>query len=645
VPKVIDFGVAKAAGQQLTEATLVTGFGTVIGTPEYMSPEQAELNQLDIDTRSDVYALGVLLYELLTGTTPIDRKRLGKAAVLEILRVVREEEPPRPSTRLSTSDALPSIAAARRTEPAKLTHLVRGELDWIVMKCLDKERTRRYETAGDLAQDIQRFLGDETVEACPPSTTYRLRKFLRRNKGRVLTAAALLIAILGGTIAATWQAAERKREQAERRLEQEGVAARSRQGAQLQLERAEAALKYHKLGEANAALTQAEMLLAQTDAPHLRERLAVARKDLGMVRQLDDIFAWRWNLARGQVRLFPNKARELYPPAIGKHGLAIGEEPAETTVESIRRSTIADALRVALLQWFFVEPARPGLQAVLDADDPVALHANIRAAVAAGQPERVRQLVELAGPDKFNPDMATALGMYLPAEQSLRLMKAAWHRRPDSFPLAITIAARHTEIDLVQGNAAEAAGWCRIAVAIRPDSAFAHHCLGVALGEAGDDEGRYAELREAMRLAPRYQRAEALYIYSLLLDPNRERHATDKEVEMAFAMCQNLLRVNPKHANAHAGLFIIHLWRKNWIESARHYRSFLDIRNSPTNQDWEQYSCPEQGFMVVTETLSGLLLELLTQEGHPGEAFRLCEQKLPSHLESCAKDLTGHKSF
>ncbi len=128
VPKVIDFGVAKAAGPPLTDATLVTGFGAVIGTPEYMSPEQAELNQLDIDTRSDVYALGVLLYELLTGTTPVDRKRLGRAAVLEVLRVVREEEPPRPSTRLSTSEALPSIAAARRTEPVKLTRLVRGEL-------------------------------------------------------------------------------------------------------------------------------------------------------------------------------------------------------------------------------------------------------------------------------------------------------------------------------------------------------------------------------------------------------------------------------------------------------------------------------------------------------------------------------------
>ena len=149
-----------------------------------MSPEQAQLNQLDIDTRSDVYALGVLLYELLTGTTPIDRKRLGQDALLEILRVIREEEPPRPSARLSTSETLASIAATRRTEPAELTRLVRGELDWIVMKCLEKERSRRYETANGLARDLERYLHDDVVEAQPPSAGYRLRKFVAQTSRR-----------------------------------------------------------------------------------------------------------------------------------------------------------------------------------------------------------------------------------------------------------------------------------------------------------------------------------------------------------------------------------------------------------------------------------------------------------------------------
>ncbi len=169
VPKVIDFGVAKAAGQSLTDKTLVTGFGAIVGTLEYMSPEQAEINQLDIDTRSDIYSLGVLLYELLAGSTPFSKKDLEKAGMLEMLRVIREKEPSKPSTKLSSSDALPTLSANRGTEPGKLTRLVRGELDWIVMKALEKDRTRRYDTASKFAEDIGHYLNNEPVEACPHS--------------------------------------------------------------------------------------------------------------------------------------------------------------------------------------------------------------------------------------------------------------------------------------------------------------------------------------------------------------------------------------------------------------------------------------------------------------------------------------------
>jgi serine/threonine protein kinase/tetratricopeptide (TPR) repeat protein len=204
VPKVIDFGVAKATGQQLTEQTLHTGFAAVVGTVEYMSPEQASFNQLDVDTRSDIYSLGVLLYELLAGSPPFTRKELEKAGMLEMLRVIREQAPSKPSTKLSTADGLPTLAANRGTEPKRLAALVRGELDWIVMKALEKDRSRRYETANGFAMDVQRYLADEPVQACPPSPWYRFRKFVRRNKRAVLAALLILLALVAGVIGTTW---------------------------------------------------------------------------------------------------------------------------------------------------------------------------------------------------------------------------------------------------------------------------------------------------------------------------------------------------------------------------------------------------------------------------------------------------------
>jgi serine/threonine protein kinase/tetratricopeptide (TPR) repeat protein len=231
--KVIDFGIAKATSGQLTDKTLFTGFTQLIGTPLYMSPEQAALSGLDIDTRSDVYSLGVLLYELLTGTTPFDKTRLQAAAFDEVRRIIREEEPQKPSTRLSElsrsglpgrtgkkSDAAPhagparqagptslaSIAAVRKTEPRKLSQLVRGDLDWIVMKALEKDRARRYETANGFAADVLRYLSDEPVAACPPSTVYRFRKFARRNKATFVSGSLIALVLIAGSVVSTWQA-------------------------------------------------------------------------------------------------------------------------------------------------------------------------------------------------------------------------------------------------------------------------------------------------------------------------------------------------------------------------------------------------------------------------------------------------------
>ncbi len=207
VPKIIDFGVAKAMGASLTERTIYTAFHQFVGTPLYMSPEQADLSGMDVDTRSDIYSLGVLLYELLTGTTPFDQDTFRTAAFDELRRIIREQEPPKPSTRLSSLGATRTTVSVRRKADARqLDRTVRGELDWIVMKALEKDRRRRYETANDFAADVTRYLSNQAVEACPPSVWYRFGKFARRNR-RVWTAAGLtaLILILS-TAVSTWQA-------------------------------------------------------------------------------------------------------------------------------------------------------------------------------------------------------------------------------------------------------------------------------------------------------------------------------------------------------------------------------------------------------------------------------------------------------
>jgi eukaryotic-like serine/threonine-protein kinase len=308
VPKVIDFGVAKATAQKLTDKTMFTEYGQLVGTLEYMSPEQAQLNQLDIDTRSDIYSLGVLLYELLTGSTPFDRPRLCTVAFDETLRIIREEEPPKPSTKLSASDTLPAIAANRNVEPARLRKLMRGELDWIVMKCLEKDRNRRYETASALAADVQRYLRDESVQACPPSAWYRFRKLTRRYTAALATAAvvaaAVLVALfsLGGAV---------------------NVLTAS--NAHIKAEQKQTKVALGRAEEANENLARS---LAREERAAHAQRIALAERELaahnvGRAEELLDqcpvnLRGWEWHFLKRQR--YGNTAPLQHPNTVGRIG-------------------------------------------------------------------------------------------------------------------------------------------------------------------------------------------------------------------------------------------------------------------------------------------------------------------------------------
>jgi WD40 repeat protein/serine/threonine protein kinase len=341
VPKVIDFGVAKATSQKLTDRTVFTEIGQMVGTLEYMAPEQAELNNLDIDTRADIYALGAILYELLTGSPPFTAQELRSLAFTEMLRIIREVEPQKPSTKLSSSEQLPSIAAKRKLEPVKLTKLLSGDLDWIVMKALEKDRSRRYETANGLALEILRYLHDEPVLARPPAGTYRLRKFIHRHRAGVMAVGLLLFALLIGFAGTTWGLLEARsqRDEADRAWVEES---QQRKDAIEQRNRAIQAEKQaheeenkakENAAEARANLYLAHMNLALTawEAGHVVR----VEELLGLYREpkpgQQDLRGWEWyyqeRLAHPEIRRFEGNHRGISSVAFspdGKHLASAG---------------------------------------------------------------------------------------------------------------------------------------------------------------------------------------------------------------------------------------------------------------------------------------------------------------------------------
>jgi tetratricopeptide (TPR) repeat protein len=424
VPKVIDFGVAKATGQKLTDKTMFTEVGQVVGTLEYMAPEQAELNNLDIDTRADIYSLGALLYELMTGSPPFTKVQLRGTAYTDMLRIIREVEPPRPSTKLSSSQELPTLAAQRKLEPKRLTRLLQGELDWIVMKCLEKERSRRYETANSLAMDIQRFLANEPVVAGPPGGAYRVRKFVRRNRAAVVTATAFVALLLLGIVASVWQAVRATNAEAAARAN-EAMAVANEQKA-LAAVTAEAKAKQEAQAAAAAEAEQrsaadAEKRIAQAVRDFLQNYLlmqASAGEQADRLRTLGGAgFEVKYNptvkelLERAAAGLTPERIEQKFPKAplvqaeilftVGHAYGAVGEYA--TAIAHLQRA--ADLRRTHLGQ------DHPDTLRVLDqlaysclfagkTDEAVALYEKVRdcriSKVGRDAPDTVSTLIGLA---------------------------------------------------------------------------------------------------------------------------------------------------------------------------------------------------------------------------------------------------------
>lgn len=359
VPLVIDFGIAKAIGQRLTDKTLFTEFQAFVGTPAYMSPEQAEMSGLDIDTRSDIYSLGVLLYELLTGQTPFDADRLMRSGLDEMRRIIREEEPLRPSTRLSTMAMAPAAALAktRREKIPVLADLVRGDVDWIVMKCLEKDRARRYATANSLAMDVQRYLDGELVLARPPSTAYRVQKFIRRNKVMVTAVAVVALVLVAGVVVSSWQAiratraerdqnrlrkaadASRQNEARQRLRAETGELAALRQAYNSDMNLVQQALAANNLGRVNGLLNR--------HRPKAKSKIQNPKSETA-----PDFRQWEWRYFWNQSRteaafVLPQQSNSITTVAISPDGQFMASSDMRGTLKlwDLFRRTELSAIR------------------------------------------------------------------------------------------------------------------------------------------------------------------------------------------------------------------------------------------------------------------------------------------------------------
>ncbi len=609
VVKVIDFGVAKATGQRLTDKTLFTGFGALVGTPEYMSPEQAEVNNQDIDTRSDVYSLGVLLYELLTGSTPLTRKRIQEVAFLEVLRAIREEEPPRPSTRLSESkDSLPAISAQRQTEPGKLMKLVRGELDWIVMKALEKDRNRRYESASAFSADVQRYLADEPVLACPPSTAYRFRKFARRHKMGLMVAGLILFVLASSGGAVGWVVRDRAARQA-----------KAANDLELALDRVDLFQGQGKRAEALAAFDQARMLAGQVPPDRDRNARLAALNERLEAEARDQEFRARFEQIRlrdqSRVHVEANRfaraegaAFDEIRDALGQYGIAIGVLSPDQAAAAIQarpelvQSNLIAALDECLMTLTPDAPTRQWLLAALAAADKDAWRVRVRKARAERDWNALEQLAREVEVQKQPPSFLVLVASTLRAplrSTRLELLRRIQSAYPADLWANLELGSALQE----NAQPAEAIRYYTAALALRPDNPGIYLNRGHALQAAREVDAAIADFHQALALAPRYAAAHNS-LGSALFDRGQVDKAVDEyrtalgiqqdyaephvglgtvlytrgQLDDALAEYQEAIRLNENLARAHYGLGLV-LYDKNQVDQAIvEYKKAVDLQ-------------------------------------------------------------------
>ncbi|HJZ91946.1 MAG TPA: protein kinase [Gemmataceae bacterium] len=623
VPKVIDFGVAKALGQRLTDKTLFTGPAQMVGTPLYMSPEQAELSGLDIDTRSDVYSLGVLLYELLTGTTPFDIDRLRAAGYDELRRIIREEEPARPSSRVSTLDqAASTVTAAPRGDRRHLQRLLRGELDWVVMKCLEKDRSRRYETVDALAKDVERYLADEPVHACPPSTGYRVRKFVRRNRQTLLVASLLSLASLVAVGAVGWSVRDR-----DARAE-EGARDRAAQQAEMDRERAVRQAEiardrdgvldqaaYHRdrgnWSEARASAQRANELLSPGGSPIQLERLVLISKDLDMVAKLEEIGV-RGLLQLGDVSDVKSDqhADQAFDLAFRDYGIDVKAMQPSDAAERIRTSAIREPLLAALDDWAWendrathglrmmmisqgpprertrwTPPARLATLASLADDDE--LRNRIRPPFSdlpinsRVRQERRRSAEELAArleESSLRPPTAILLARVLTEtgakDKAVELLFRAQRRHPSDLRLNYELAWR-----LSPSAYAEQLGFLRAALALRPESPGLNTAVGRKLELMGEVDHAIAHYRIAIDLKP-----GSAIPHGMLGSALETKQAwTD-----AITAYTNAIAIDPYYCRRRGELFTR---MGRWDLAAGDFRRFTEVTLRLSSELWCEFAC------------------------------------------------------